>query len=191
MKAIDDRIVNQSWQPTPGGHITAFLTRSPRLGSALAGALNPMKIQHSTIRTVLAVTLAAIVTLAVTSCSNREEHFQDLPSLLSAIQAFSRDLTKQGQPVPPSVSMSELVTRGYISSNSVRAFQGMEARIWLTANPTVLDSVLMSARLPDGSVSAALADGSVQQFSAPAFALQLKKTGQQGGAANPGGRLER
>ena len=131
--------------------------------------------------------LALVVALAVTACSNRKdhlEHFEDLPGLLSAIQEFSGDLAKQGQSVPPSVSLSELVSRGYISTNSVHAFEGMETKIWLSASSAVLDSVLMSARLPDGTVNAALADGSVQQFSAQGFAAHLKKTGQQGGAAN-------
>jgi hypothetical protein len=80
--------------------------------------------------------------------------------------------------------LDDLVSHGYISSNSVRAFEGMETKVWLTANPAIMSSVVMSARLPDGSVSAALADGSVQQFSAQSFAEHLKKTGQQDGAAN-------
>jgi hypothetical protein len=37
-------------------------------------------------------------------------------------------LAKQGQPVPPSVSLGKLVSRGYISTNSVQAFEGMETR---------------------------------------------------------------
>jgi hypothetical protein len=113
------------------------------------------------------------------------QDFQDLPGLLSAIQAFARDTTNRGQPLPQSLSLHELVSRGYISSNSIRAFEGMEARVWLRANPTLTSSeVLMSARLPDGRVCAALADGSVQEFSARSFAQHLKRAGQQDGAAN-------
>jgi hypothetical protein len=113
------------------------------------------------------------------------QDFQDLPGLLSAIQAFSRDTTNRGEPLPQSVSVHELVSRGYLLSNSVRAFEGLQAKVWLRANPTVTSSeVLMSARLPDGRVCAALADGSVQEFSAQRFAQHLKKTGQQDGAAN-------
>lgn len=137
-----------------------------------------MKPQPSALRAFSTIILAAVLTLALASCWPRQEHFQDLPGLLSAIQAYSRDLATRGQPVPPNVSMSELVNRGYISSNSVRAFQGMDTRIWFTANPSVPESVLISARLPDGSINAALTDGSVQQFSAEAFAQHLKKTGQ-------------
>ncbi len=139
---------------------------------------------HSATRAVLAIILAAIAALAVTSCSPRQEQFQDFPGLLSAMQAFSRDLTNRGRPLPQSVSLNDLVSQGYISSNSVRAFQGMEVKIWFGINETEPQKVLMSARLPNGSVSATLADGSVHQFSAQSFAEHLKKTGQQGGAAN-------
>jgi hypothetical protein len=113
------------------------------------------------------------------------QDFHDLPGLLAAIQAFVGDTTNRGQPLPQSVSLDELVSRGYISSNSVCAFEGMGAKVWLRANPTGTSSeILMSARLPDGRVCAALADGSVQQFSAQRFAHHLKTTGQQDGAAN-------
>jgi hypothetical protein len=78
--------------------------------------------------------------------------------------------------------LAELVSHGYISSNSVRAFEGMEARVWFGVSETEPQKVLMSARQPDGSVSATLADGSVQQFSAQSFAEHLKQTGQDGAA---------
>jgi hypothetical protein len=132
----------------------------------------------------LTTALAIAVALIVTGCSQRRDReFKDLPGLLSALEAFSRDLTNKGQPLPPSVSLDELVSRGYISSNSVHAFEGMETRIWAKASPDVPNSVLMSARSPDGSVSAVLADGSVHQFSAQVFAEHLRNTGQQDSTA--------
>jgi hypothetical protein len=137
-------------------------------------------MKHSNLCTALAI----VAGLTLTACSQRNdlEHFQDFPGLVSAIQAFSRDLSKQGRPLPQSVSLSELVSQGYISSNSVHAFEGMETKVWLKADMAMMSSVLMSARQPDGSVSAALTDGSVQQFSAQDFAAHLKKTGQLDGA---------
>lgn len=136
--------------------------------------------------------LVALVALALTACSPPKQpvqtRFEDFPGLISAIQSFSQDLKKRGQPLPPSVPLSDLVNRGYISSNSVRAFEGAETRIWLSVNPKDLNLVLMSARMPDGTVSAALADGSVQQFSSQRFEEQLKKTGQTdtGTSGGPG-----
>ncbi len=157
----------------------------PSHKSELADTLNPMKALDSANRRVSATILAAIVALAMTSCSPPQERFQDLPGLLSAMQAFSRDLTNRGQPLPQSVSLDDLVSHGYISSNSVRAFEGKEVKIWFGGlSETELQKVLLSARLRDGSVSATLADGSVHQFSAQSFAKHLKMTGQQDEAPN-------
>ena len=146
------------------------------------GTPNPMKTQHSATGAISAVILAAMATLAVTSCSPRQEQFQDFPGLVSAMQVFSRDLTSRGLPLPQSVSLADLVSHGYISSNSVRAFEGMEARVWFGVSETEPQKVLMSVRHRDGSVSATLADGSVQQFSAQRFTEHLKQTGQDGAA---------
>jgi hypothetical protein len=137
---------------------------------------------HSNL-SMTALAIVASLTLAACSPRNDLEHFQDFPGLVSAMQAFSRDLNKQGRPLPQSVSLSELVSQGYISTNSVHAFEGMETKVWLRADMAMMSSVLMSARQPDGSVSAALADGSIQQFSAQDFAAHLKTTGQLDGAA--------
>jgi hypothetical protein len=143
-----------------------------------------MKIQHSETRAISAVILAAVATLAVSSCAPRQEQFQDLPGLLSAMKAYSQNQTNRGLPLPQSVSLDDLVSHGYISSNSVRAFEGMETRVWFGVSETEPQKVLMSARQPDGRVIATLADASVQQFSAQSFAEHLKKTGQQDGPAN-------
>ena len=100
------------------------------------------------------------------------------------MKAYSRDFTNRGLPLPQSVSWGDLVSHGYISSNRVRAFEDMETRVWFGVSETEPQKVLMSVRQPDGSVSATLADGSVQQFSAQSFAEHLKQTGQQDGAVN-------
>jgi hypothetical protein len=146
-----------------------------------------LKVNMKRVWTIVGVVAALMIVFGVdyVRTHSGSHDFQDLPGLLSAIQAFARDTTNRGEPLPQSVSLHELVSRGYLSSNSVRAFAGLQAKVWLRAIPTVPSSeVLMSARLPDGRVCAALADGSVQQFSAQRFAQYLKKTGQQEGAAN-------
>ena len=48
--------------------------------------------------------------------------------------AFSRDLTARGQPLPPTVSLRELVSGGYIAAADLRAFDGMDVTISLTAD---------------------------------------------------------
>ncbi|MBX3734314.1 MAG: hypothetical protein KF791_17190 [Verrucomicrobiae bacterium] len=105
---------------------------------------------------------------------------------MSAMQAYSRGLTHRGLPLPETVWLDDLVRHGFIPGSSVRAFEGMEARVWLGGSETVPQRVLMAARQPDGRVIATLADGTVQQFSAQDFAERLKQTGQSDGATNRG-----
>lgn len=88
--------------------------------------------------------------------------FKDAPKIAAAVQAFSRDKTARGQPLPASVSLHELVSGGYIATNDVHAFDGMDVTISLTANDTYPQSILILVRMPDGTQIAAMADGSVQ-----------------------------
>jgi len=110
-----------------------------------------------------ALALAAIVYVAVTTYWQRSQPvFRDTPKLISAMLAFSRDLAARGQPLPPTVSLRKLVNGGYISASEVRAFDGMEVTISLTVDAARPEEILMRVRLPDGSVTALMADGSVQ-----------------------------
>ena len=142
-----------------------------------------MKTQHSTTRAISAVILVAIATLAVHRALRDKSSSK---TSLGAVryEGIFRDQTNRGLALPQSVSLDYLVSHGYISSNSVRAFEGMETRVWFGVSETEPQKVLMSARQPDGRVIATLADGSVHQFSAQSFAEHLKQTGQQDGAAN-------
>lgn len=114
----------------------------------------------------MAVVVAGVTTLAATMSWNRKlPVFTDAPMLISAVQSFSRDLIKRGQPLPPTVSLKELVSGGYVASNVLNAFEGVEVMLSLNASDAVPQSVLMWARFPDGSANALLGDGSVQQVS--------------------------
>jgi hypothetical protein len=125
---------------------------------------------------VLALSLAA----ALPGCSRQTEPqtFTDLPALITAIQTFSQEVSKKGEALPASVSLSELTAGGYISTNSVSAFEGMDTKIWLKAKPGDPQAVLMSAQLVNGSVNAVLADGGLRSFSTRQFAEHLSRTGQ-------------
>lgn len=110
-----------------------------------------------------AIAVAVVVGVAVTNYwMQRQPVFKDAPRLASAMQAFSKDLTSRGQPLPATVSLRELIRGGYIAASDVRAFEGMDVTISLKANETKPQEILMRVRLPDGSVTALLADGSVQ-----------------------------
>src|SRR5262249_55665590 len=89
---------------------------------------------------------------------------QDPSKIVAAVQAFSRDQPAHGRALPASVSLRELVKGGYVAADDVRAFDGMDVTISLTADETRPQEILIRVRLPDGSVIAALGDGSAQQL---------------------------
>ncbi len=88
--------------------------------------------------------------------------FENTPKLIAAVQAYSRDCTAKKQPLPPKVSLSELVDGGYISKDDVKAFDGMEVTISLGHDEINSKQVLMRVRLFDGTETALMVDGTVQ-----------------------------
>jgi hypothetical protein len=98
----------------------------------------------------------------VSQWQHQQPAFNDVSGLISAMQMFSRDLTARGQPLPATVSLRELVGSGYIAASDVRAFDGMDVMISLTADESQPQEVRIRVRGPDGTVTTLLADGSVQ-----------------------------
>jgi len=122
-----------------------------------------MKTRRLIVYIASAIGLAIIACVALTTYWQRTQPvFKDAPKLIAAMQAFSRDLTARGQPLPSTVSLRELVSGGYVAASDVRAFDGMDVTISLTADESHPQEILMRIRLPDGSVTALMADGSVQ-----------------------------
>jgi hypothetical protein len=112
------------------------------------------------------IVILAILSFALESYWERKQPvFQDAPKLIAALQAYSRDRFIHGRRIPSSVSLNDLVAGGYLTTNDVRAFEGIEVTITTSANDTNSQNVLIHARLPDGSVVTLLQDGSVQQES--------------------------
>jgi hypothetical protein len=83
--------------------------------------------------------------------------------ITTAIHAYCRNAKEHNNNLPSSISLQELITKGFLKHEDVRAFDGMEATVYLTVDDATPQAVLMSARLSDGSQIVALADGSVQQ----------------------------
>jgi hypothetical protein len=122
-----------------------------------------MKTRRFIVYVASAIAVAIIVCVTLTTCWQRKQpSFKDAPKLVAAIQAFSGDLTVRGQSLPATVSLRELVSGGYIAASDVRAFDGMDVTISLTSDESHPQEILIRVRLPDGSVTAAMADGSVQ-----------------------------
>jgi hypothetical protein len=87
----------------------------------------------------------------------------DAKKITAAVQAYSSKMKSQNQTLPPSVSLQELITKGFLKHEDVSAFDGMEVTVYLAVDETTPQAVLMRARLSDGSQIVALADGSIQQ----------------------------
>jgi hypothetical protein len=103
--------------------------------------------------------LAAIVLVGMFSVRG---HFKlrgvsvaDSPKLLAAVQAFSRDQMAQGRPTPESVTLVELVAGGYIATRDIRAFEGMDVTISLTADGSRPQQIMIRVKRP-GLTQAAL-----------------------------------
>ncbi len=90
--------------------------------------------------------------------------FTDPAKLINAMQAYTRDLAARGQVLPPTVTLRELLAGGYIATNDVRAFEGMEVTISTAPDPTDPQAPLIRVRLPDGTMNVFMGDGSVQGF---------------------------
>src|SRR5262245_39071986 len=116
------------------------------------------------IASIIAAIAAALIAIMafITYWQWKQPEFKAGLKLISAVQAFSRDATSGGLPLPATVSLTELIGGGYIAASDARAFDGIELTISLTADESLPQEIFIRARLPDGSLMAVLADGSVQ-----------------------------
>jgi hypothetical protein len=129
----------------------------------------------------------ALVVIVVLACSAYWEHkqtpFQDAPKLIRALQAFSRDQVANGRRLPPEISLQDLLREGYLTTSEVRAFEGVEVTFNTQADESHPQTVLASARMPDGQYICLLADGSVQGFSSKRHEQMRTNLGQSGSPA--------
>ena len=148
-------------QSTPGPTSTAQ-KRPTSSGDVEA----PVKLRHLLLLLGVGIVILAVLSFALEAYWERKQPvFQDAPKLIAALQAYSRDRFIHGMKIPASISLNDLVSAGYLTTNDVRAFDGIEVTITTSANGTNSQNVLIHARMPDGSVVTLLQDGSVQQES--------------------------
>jgi hypothetical protein len=144
-----------------------------------------MKIRRVLLIACAGIALVVIVALAVSGYwEHQQTPFQNAPKLITALQAFARDQSARGLQLPPEVSLQDLVARGYLPTNDVRAFAGMEVTFSTQADDTQPQTILARARTSDGQFVCLLADGSVQQFTASRLKEALEKSGQPAGRGN-------
>jgi hypothetical protein len=118
-------------------------------------------------RTLSAIAVLTLVIVAGSifyfATSSRHPGHVDAEKLIAAAKTYADGLKAQGSPVPESVSLKDLITRGLLTEADVSGFAGMEVTVSLNVNETRPQAVLARARLPDGQEIVALGDGSVQQ----------------------------
>lgn len=122
-----------------------------------------MNTRHKVIFVFLILALGVGVWYALLSHWQKEPSpFEDAPRLVRAVQAYARDHAANGVPVPPQISLQELVNTRYLKPEEVQAFDGMEVTISLARDEIQSKQVLMRVRLKDGTVTALMVDGTVQ-----------------------------
>ena len=144
-----------------------------------------MKIRRLLIIVCAGVAICVIVALVDSAYWERKQTpFQNAPKLISALQGFSRDQIARGQRLPPEISLRDLLRAGYLATNDVRAFEGMEVTFSTGVDESHPEMILAWARTPDGQFICALADGSVQQVSRARYEQMRAHLGQPDGATN-------
>jgi hypothetical protein len=132
----------------------------------MLGIIERMKIRRLILIVSLPVAVAALASWLVISYWERSDvTYNILPKLGVAEQRYLSDHASRGQPLPTSVTLQDLVSGGYISTNEVRSLAGADVTFYPTATEATPQAILVRVRMPDGSQTVALADGSVQSVS--------------------------
>jgi hypothetical protein len=144
-----------------------------------------MRIRRLLVIAFAGIVFVVVLVLVVSAYWERKQTpFQNAPKLISALQAFSRDQAAAGRRLPPEVSVDDLLRGGYLTTNDLRAFEGMEVTFSTQADESHPQMILARARMPDGQFICALADGSVQGVSRERYEELRTNLGQPDGAAN-------
>ena len=129
--------------------------------------------------------IGVVILVASAYWEHKQTPFHNAPKLISAVYAFSRDQAAGGRRVPPEVSLQELIRGGYLTSNDVAAYEGIDVT-FSTDQPdeNYPQMILARAHLPDGQYVCLLADGSVQPMSRARYEQLRGHSGQPDGAAD-------
>jgi hypothetical protein len=142
-----------------------------------------MKIRRVLVVASAGIALVVVLVLVASAYWERKQTpFQNAPKLISALQAFSLDQAATGRQLPPEVPLQDLLRGGYLTTNDVRAFEGMEVAFSTQALESRPQMILARARMPDGQFICVLADGSVQGVSRERYEELRANLGQDGAA---------
>jgi len=124
-----------------------------------------MKIRRLIVIASLLVVVAELASwLFVSHWQHSEQTLKILPKLAAVEQSYVRDHVSRGQPLPAALTLRDLVSGGYISTDEVRSLDGADVTFYPTVTDATPQAILVRVRMPDGVEMAAMADGSVQQL---------------------------
>ena len=144
-----------------------------------------MRIRRLLVIACAGIALVVVLVLIVSAYWERKQTaLHNASKLISALQAFSHDQAAAGRRLPPEISLPELLRGGYLTTNDVRAFEGMEVTFSTQADESHPQMILARARMPDGQFICALADGSVQGVSRERYEELRSNLGQPAGPSD-------
>ncbi|HWY76719.1 MAG TPA: hypothetical protein VN281_13940 [Verrucomicrobiae bacterium] len=109
------------------------------------------------------VGLVAVVVAGLIYFSPSGSGRVDASKIIAAARVYTAELRSRGAPLPASVTLEELIGKGYLKRDDVSGFKGVEVEVYLVGNTNQPGPpVLMRARMPDGHDMVVLSDGSVQ-----------------------------
>src|SRR5580693_8898626 len=109
------------------------------------------------------ITLAVIVGCCLFVILKPQSGHLDAGKITAAIHAYSSELKSENQPLPQTISLQELIAKGFLKHEDVSAFDGWKVTVSLTADDTYPQSILMTATSSKGDKMVVMADGSVSQ----------------------------
>ena len=119
-----------------------------------------MKVRRIMLVVWAGIALVVVVALGVSAYWDRKQTpFQNAPKLVSALQAFSRDQALSGRQLPGEVSLQDLLRGGYLTTNDVAAFEGMDVTFSTQGADTHPPMILARAQTADGQFICLFAEG--------------------------------
>jgi hypothetical protein len=124
---------------------------------------SPVKRMAAAIGAVVAIMVAAGFIYLLSSNDVSSEKV-NAPRIVAAAHAYTRQLVAAKQPIPGTVSINELLGRGYLKPADVGPFLSLDAVIILTSDASNPRAALMRVRMKDGTDFLLFNDGSTQQI---------------------------
>jgi hypothetical protein len=109
------------------------------------------------------IILTAIVGCFVFLIQEPQKGHLNAEKINAAIHAYSSKVKSENQSLPSTISLQELIAKGFLKHEDVSAFDGWNVTVSLTADDAYPQSILMTATSSKGDKMIVMTDGSVAQ----------------------------